>query len=225
MMAAGRTKLPVQRRPPYWTRDRVCAGLRLFYNRHGVAPLSTEVYHRVVCGTGKIWCRDFPSFYAVLKFFSSLASLGILTDRSHESWSAEEDWYLSEAVGLLARADCRRPAAYGRGRQTAALRPRAGREDALGVDAAPDRGAHAGAGLPLRGIHVQRRAGLFPGQSVHLHRRLAAGDEGAEGRHPQEPDGPRGQYPLPRADGGDSAAGPKTMKRRRQWEQSWRGGP
>src|SRR5262249_19840961 len=93
----------------YWTRPHVLAGLALFFRTYGFAPTSTAAWHRLVKGTGSKHERDFPSFYAVLRYFKTFReaweAAGVLTDRSCEPWTEIEEWYLREAVGILTRAE------------------------------------------------------------------------------------------------------------------------
>jgi hypothetical protein len=51
--------------------------------------------------------RDFPSFYAVLRWFPTFraawTAAGVVVDRSHEEWTEIEEWYLRESIGILSR--------------------------------------------------------------------------------------------------------------------------
>ena len=98
---------PATRPLTYWTRTRVLAGMQLFFKRHGFAPTATEPYHNLVKGSGMTYHRDFPSAYAVLRWFSSFreawTAAGVEVDRGWEPWTADEDWYLHEATGILSR--------------------------------------------------------------------------------------------------------------------------
>lgn len=101
----------------WWTRERVVAGLRRFYQDHHLAPTSTEEWHHL---TGRHGHRDnarggrrsFPSLYAVLRHFETFrqawAAVGIDVGRRQESWSELEDWYLREAIGLISRVEIAR---------------------------------------------------------------------------------------------------------------------
>ena len=101
----------------WWTRERVIAGLRRFYQEHSVAPTSTEDWHQL---TGRHGCRGggpgtrrpYPSLYAVLRHFDTFrqawAAAGIDVGRRQESWSELEDWYLREGMGLIPRTELAR---------------------------------------------------------------------------------------------------------------------
>jgi hypothetical protein len=101
----------------WWTRERVVAGLRRFYQDHHVAPTSTEEWHQITgrhgqLGGGHGGRRSYPSLYAVLRHFETFrqawAAAGINVGRRQESWSELEDWYLREAIGLLSRSEIAR---------------------------------------------------------------------------------------------------------------------
>lgn len=96
----------------YWTKARVMVGLGLFLRFYNFAPTSTEEYHAITKNTGKAHERDFPSAYAVLKWFATFrqawTAIGVTVDRAHEPWTEAEDWYLSEATGIIARAQIAR---------------------------------------------------------------------------------------------------------------------
>jgi hypothetical protein len=98
---------PVTRPGSYWSKERMLNGLRLFYKAHGFAPTSTEAYHAIVKGSGFTHGRIFPSFYAVLRYFSSFraawTAVGVDVNRSEEPWTADEEWYLREGTGILSR--------------------------------------------------------------------------------------------------------------------------
>jgi hypothetical protein len=99
-----------------WTRERVLAGLRRFYEDHHEAPVATEEWHRITGrhgqrggGSGR---RSYPSLYAVLRYFETFrqawAAVGIEVGRRQESWTELEDWYLREGVGLISRSELAR---------------------------------------------------------------------------------------------------------------------
>ena len=101
----------------WWTRERVVAGLRRFYQDHHVAPTSTEQWHQITGrhgqrGGGHGGRRSYPSLYAVLRHFETFreawAAAGIDVGRRQESWIALEDWYLREAIGLISRTEIAR---------------------------------------------------------------------------------------------------------------------
>ncbi|MBV9596385.1 MAG: hypothetical protein JOZ87_05945 [Chloroflexi bacterium] len=106
--------MPLQRLDTrsWWTRERVIAGLRRFYQDHDLAPTSTEERYRITGrhgqnGGGRGGRRPYPSFYAVLRHFETFrqawAAAGVDVSRRQESWSELEDWYLREALGLIPR--------------------------------------------------------------------------------------------------------------------------
>jgi hypothetical protein len=106
--AAGRT---------WWTRERVIAGLRRFYQDHGLAPTSTEEWHQRTArrggrGGGPGTRRPYPSLHGVLRHFETFrqawAAAGVDVGRLQESWSELEDWYLREGVGVISRAELAR---------------------------------------------------------------------------------------------------------------------
>jgi hypothetical protein len=101
----------------WWTRERVLAGLRRFHQEHGLAPTSTEEWHRLTGhrgarGGGSGTRRRYPSFSGVLRYFATFrqawTAAGIDTGRAMESWSELEDWYLREGAGLIPRAELAR---------------------------------------------------------------------------------------------------------------------
>ena len=101
----------------WWTRERVVAGLRRFFQDHGLAPTSTEEWHRITGrhgerGGGHGGRRPYPSLYAVLRHFETFrqawAAAGVDVGRRQESWTELEDWYLREAVGLIPRTELAR---------------------------------------------------------------------------------------------------------------------
>ena len=80
----------------WWTRERVLAGLRRFHQEHGLAPTSTEEWHRLTGhrgarGGGSGTRRRYPSFSGVLRYFATFRqawmAAGIDTGRAMESWS------------------------------------------------------------------------------------------------------------------------------------------
>ncbi|MGH9759744.1 MAG: hypothetical protein ACREAC_02765, partial [Blastocatellia bacterium] len=96
----------------YWTKERVVKALALFFRTYSFAPTATAQYHDLVKGTGMTVEREFPSTYAVLRYFPTFrqawAAAGVLTDRLNEAWTETEEWYLREAVGILSRAEIAR---------------------------------------------------------------------------------------------------------------------
>jgi hypothetical protein len=99
-------------REQWWTRQRVLDGLRRFHRDFGIAPTSILAYQEHQQFTGKSNTgvgNPYPSSYGVLKYFSSFreawAAVGIKTDRAWETWTPEEDWFLTEGAGILSRKE------------------------------------------------------------------------------------------------------------------------
>src|SRR5262249_1860129 len=100
------------RRTAYWTRERVNEGLIKFYRVYKVTPTSTETYHQYTKNQGKGnqgVDREFPSFYAVLKFFRTFrqawTAAGVEVDRSNEEWSWQDDWFIANYAGIITRRE------------------------------------------------------------------------------------------------------------------------
>lgn len=95
----------------YWTKTRVLGGLRRYYRAAGSAPTSTEEWHAAVdlsfAAGAKRHERPYPSASAILRHFPSFrrawAAAGVAVDRAWEPWSADEEWYVREAIGILPR--------------------------------------------------------------------------------------------------------------------------
>jgi hypothetical protein len=96
----------------WWTRARVIEGLRRWYRDYGTAPLSTEAWHALNKNSGMGPQRRYPSFFAILSHFASFreawTTVGVEVNRGHEEWTALEDWYLLEAIGILSRVEIAR---------------------------------------------------------------------------------------------------------------------
>ena len=99
-------------RKPWWTKERVVEGLRRFHLDFGVAPTSTEEYQKRQQFTGpnpRGAGNPYPSAHAVLKYFATFrqawAAVGIETERFFGPWTAEEDRFLSEAIGIFSRKE------------------------------------------------------------------------------------------------------------------------
>jgi hypothetical protein len=114
---AARRRKPVpkrkpQQRQPWWTKERVIAGLRAFYRDHGIVVTATAEWQELTRGGGNGPGRRYPSFYGVLKHFRTFreawTAAGVAVDRVHEEWSEVEDWYLREAAGILSREEIAR---------------------------------------------------------------------------------------------------------------------
>lgn len=95
----------------YWTRQRVIAGLLRFHRDTGLVPLSTEDWRiRTLALQGrKTHDRPYPSFSAVLRRFRTFreawTAVGLTVNRTHEEWTEVEDWYITEATGLITRVE------------------------------------------------------------------------------------------------------------------------
>lgn len=102
----------------WWTLERVLLGLKRFYKDFSFAPTSTEAYQEKQQFTGRIvngrsssrgYDNKYPSSYAVLKFFTSFReawrACDIPVNKSCEAWSAIEDWFIIESVGILPRKE------------------------------------------------------------------------------------------------------------------------
>ena len=96
----------------YWTKTRVLEGLRRYYRATGAAPTSTDEWHAAVDlsfgAESKRHERPYPSASAILRHFPSFraawTAAGVAVDRAWEPWSADEEWYVREAIGILPRA-------------------------------------------------------------------------------------------------------------------------
>ncbi len=108
----------MRRRRVWWTRDRVILGLQRFYADFKFCPLATCEYHERVVGTGRTpdgrptnlgHLQKYPSFAAILKFFKTFrqawTAAGFDVDRAWEEWTAMEDWFVLESVGILPRSE------------------------------------------------------------------------------------------------------------------------
>jgi HNH endonuclease len=90
----------------WWTRERVLAGLRRFYEATGQAPLASPAYRRLVRSRARSSRRLYPSAYAILRHFPTLRAAwemaGVqLGHRRYAPWNPTEEWYVREALGLL----------------------------------------------------------------------------------------------------------------------------
>lgn len=93
-----------------WTRERVIAALKRFYQVRGVAPTSSEEWNDLTANTGvPLLKRPYPSFASVLGVFPSFreawAELGVDVGRYEMAWSEAEDWYLREGAGIISRIE------------------------------------------------------------------------------------------------------------------------
>lgn len=116
MPRSGPQSAAIRRARTWWTRDRVLAGLRRFYEDHGEVITSMEAWSTRLGTRGgsnaNYRRRRYPSFYGVLRYFDSFRQaweeLGIDVDRYWEPWSELEDWYLREAIGHVPREEIAR---------------------------------------------------------------------------------------------------------------------
>lgn len=96
----------------WWTRERVLVGLRRFHEKTGEAPVTSILWDHLSSDHGRRrqpWRHRFPSSYAVLRYFPTFRAAweanGVqLADRRQAPWTATEDWYVSEAIGVLPTA-------------------------------------------------------------------------------------------------------------------------
>jgi hypothetical protein len=96
----------------WWTRERVLNGLRRFYDQTGEAPVTSILWAQVASNRDRrrqTWRRRFPSSYGVLRYFPSFRAAweaaGVqLTNRRQAPWTSTEDWYVTEAIGVLPTA-------------------------------------------------------------------------------------------------------------------------
>lgn len=105
----------------WWNRERVIAGLKRFYADFGCCPPSSDKYgalaqfNGVDPATGKHsnlgWHQKYPSWSTVRNHFASFRQAWVAAgfadevDRSFEEWSADEDWFILESVGILPRSE------------------------------------------------------------------------------------------------------------------------
>lgn len=93
----------------WWTKERVMRGLTQFAHDTGRTPGSTEAFHALTRGSGMGPRRRYPSAYAVLRWFPTFkaawAAVGLAVGRSFEAWTAEEEEFLREGIGVLTRLE------------------------------------------------------------------------------------------------------------------------
>lgn len=110
-----RTRLQSQWRV-WWTRERVIEALRRFYREFKTAPTATDEWQRLTAGTAVSQHgvgNPYPSSYGVLKHFANFRAAwraaGVKPPRcvpnTSEAWTADEDWFLAEAIGILTRVE------------------------------------------------------------------------------------------------------------------------
>jgi hypothetical protein len=100
----------------YWTHDEVIAGLKRFFKDFGFCPTYhgylehaqfTEKHNKKgeVSPTGAY--NKYPGFLSIRKYFSTMreawTAAGCEVDQHWEPWSAIEDWFILESVGILPR--------------------------------------------------------------------------------------------------------------------------
>jgi HNH endonuclease len=111
----------------WWTRERVLDGLRRFYQATGQAPVASPAYRHLARARARSpRRRRYPSAYAILRHFPTLRAAwevaGVqLGHRRYAPWTATDEWYVREALGLLPTATI----AADLGRGEAAVRSRA----------------------------------------------------------------------------------------------------
>src|SRR5205085_617448 len=81
-------------------------------------PLAYQEYQQFTCvvrngrSSNKGYEQKYPSTYAILKHFTTMRAFwtacDVLVDRTHEDWTPEEDWYITESVGIIPRDEVAR---------------------------------------------------------------------------------------------------------------------
>ncbi len=104
----------------WWTRERVLGAMLRFYLDHeNYAPLSDHTWHQLQRFTGSSSSPEtnpYPAYSQVLRYWPSFREawravelrFGIEVkglNRYWEEWSAEEDWFILESVGLIHRSE------------------------------------------------------------------------------------------------------------------------
>ncbi len=103
----------VRARPKtWWTKERVISGLIRFYRERKVVPTGQDEYHQMVKGSGMASRRRYPSAYSVLRHFATFRqawkAAGVPVNNAEEEYTALEDWYIREAIGIIPRAEIAR---------------------------------------------------------------------------------------------------------------------
>lgn len=100
------------KRNVWWTRERCIDAGRCFFRQFNVAPTSSQAWSDLQSPTSRSnlgWLNPYPSFASILRYWPTLRQFwdecGIVVDRIHEEWSEEEDWFLTEAIGILSRVE------------------------------------------------------------------------------------------------------------------------
>jgi hypothetical protein len=97
----------------WWTRERVIAGLSRLHADTGQAPTDSLEYQRLIAGReytrARAAVRRYPGIATVRRQYASLwdawAAAGVSLERTWQSWSDVELWYLREAVGIITFAE------------------------------------------------------------------------------------------------------------------------
>ena len=112
-------RAPVPQHRHQWTRARVLAGLRSFWQATGLAPTTSLAWTRLTgTGTAAVLAHRYPSAYAVLCHFPSFraawAAAGIsLAHARWAPWTTAEEQYLARTLGVRPTAEI--AATLGRG--------------------------------------------------------------------------------------------------------------
>jgi hypothetical protein len=105
-------------------RDRCIEAGRQFYRERGVAPTSSEWWNEQTAyvtynGRGYVnrgVLRPYPSFATVLGYWSTIrdfwndvrlkySNLGLVIDKQDTPWTPLEEWFITESIGLIGRAE------------------------------------------------------------------------------------------------------------------------
>lgn len=106
------------RRNRWWTRERVVAALKRFYEEYGFMPTCQDDYQERRKFTGIVragrvstlgWEQKYPSAGTVLNYFPTMRAAweaaGFECDRAYQEWSPIEDWFIIESCGILPRKE------------------------------------------------------------------------------------------------------------------------
>lgn len=102
------------KRRKVWTKERVDAALLRFAVEYKIIVTSSEHYAELTAHTRRSTSgarNRYPSFATVLHYYPNFRAawraLGVKTPRcvsqSAEPWTADEDWFLRESIGILSR--------------------------------------------------------------------------------------------------------------------------
>lgn len=102
----------------FWTRTQVVEGLKTFHRDFNFCPTNLDKYREKQEFTGKFvngkistkgYDQKYPSQYGILKHFNSMReawkAAGFEINSWWEPWSADEDWFILETVGVLPRTE------------------------------------------------------------------------------------------------------------------------